>query len=97
HVVLMNYLLPADVVRLCERHRVTGITGVPPFWIQVAALDWPPEVAGRLRYFANTGGRMPRATLERLRGIFTEASPYLMYGLTEAFRSTYLDPSEVDR
>lgn len=97
HVVLMNYLLPADVVRLCERHRVTGITGVPPFWIQVAALDWPPEVAGRLHYFANTGGRMPKATLERLRGIFTEASPYLMYGLTEAFRSTYLDPSEVDR
>lgn len=40
---------------------------------------------------------MPRATLDRLRGIFTEADPYLMYGLTEAFRSTYLDPAEVDR
>ena len=38
---------------------------------------------------------MPRATLDRLRGIFTEANPYLMYGLTEAFRSTYLDPAEV--
>ncbi len=40
---------------------------------------------------------MPRATLDRLRGTFTEAEPYLMYGLTEAFRSTYLDPAEVDR
>ena len=26
-----------------------------------------------------------------------QADPYLMYGLTEAFRSTYLDPAEVDR
>jgi acyl-CoA synthetase (AMP-forming)/AMP-acid ligase II len=40
---------------------------------------------------------MPRPTLERLRAIFPDAAPYLMYGLTEAFRSTYLDPAEVDR
>lgn len=97
HVVLMNYLLPGDVIRLCEKYKVTGITGVPPFWIQVGALDWPAEVGGRLRYFANTGGRMPRATLDRLRASFPNAAPYLMYGLTEAFRSTYLDPSEIDR
>jgi acyl-CoA synthetase (AMP-forming)/AMP-acid ligase II len=50
-----------------------------------------------MRYFANTGGRMPRATLDKLRAIFPNARPYLMYGLTEAFRSTYLDPAEVDR
>ncbi len=40
---------------------------------------------------------MPKLTLERLRAIFPEAAPFLMYGLTEAFRSTYLDPAEVDR
>jgi acyl-CoA synthetase (AMP-forming)/AMP-acid ligase II len=40
---------------------------------------------------------MPRAVLDRLRTVFSEADPYLMYGLTEAFRSTYLDPSEIDR
>src|SRR3954469_1840115 len=40
---------------------------------------------------------MPRSTLSKLRAIFPQAKPYLMYGLTEAFRSTYLDPSEVDR
>jgi acyl-CoA ligase (AMP-forming) (exosortase A-associated) len=97
HVVLMNYLLPGDVVRLCARHRVTGLTCVPPLWIQLADEPWPPEASDGLRYFANTGGRMPRATLQKLRGILTNAKPYLMYGLTEAFRSTYLDPSEVDR
>jgi acyl-CoA synthetase (AMP-forming)/AMP-acid ligase II len=34
--------------------------------------------------------------LARLREIFPTAKPYLMYGLTEAFRSTYLDPAQVD-
>ena len=97
HVVLVNYLLPRDVVSLCARHGVTGLTAVPPLWIQLASVEWPPEAASRLRYFANTGGRMPRATLERLRGLFPRARPYLMYGLTEAFRSTYLDPAEIDR
>lgn len=97
HCVLMNYLLPRDVVKLCEKHGVTGLTCVPPLWLQLAGVSWPEETARRLRYWANTGGRMPRTTLDALRGIFTAADPYLMYGLTEAFRSTYLDPREVDR
>jgi acyl-CoA ligase (AMP-forming) (exosortase A-associated) len=97
HVVLMNYLLAKDVVRLCAQHRVTGLTCVPPLWLQVADQTWPAEATQHLRYFANTGGRMPRATLEKLRSIFPAAKPYLMYGLTEAFRSTYLEPAEVDR
>jgi acyl-CoA ligase (AMP-forming) (exosortase A-associated) len=97
HVVLMNYLLPGDVVRLCAKHRVTGLTCVPPLWIQIAAQAWPPEASASLRYFANTGGRMPKTTLDQLRAAFPAAVPYLMYGLTEAFRSTYLDPAEIDR
>lgn len=96
HVVLLNYLLPRDVPKLCAKHGVTGLTCVPPLWLQIAAVDWPPEARASMRYLANTGGRMPRATLDRLREIFPGASPYLMYGLTEAFRSTYLDPSQVD-
>jgi acyl-CoA synthetase (AMP-forming)/AMP-acid ligase II len=70
---------------------------VPPLWIQLAEQDWPAAATRSMRYFANTGGRMPRATLAKLRAIFPGAKPYLMYGLTEAFRSTYLDPAEVDR
>jgi acyl-CoA ligase (AMP-forming) (exosortase A-associated) len=97
HVVLHNYLLPGDVVRLCEQHQVTGLTGVPPLWIQIAEQSWPVAATSALRYFANTGGRMPGPTLRKLRDIFPAADPYLMYGLTEAFRSTYLDPKDVDR
>ncbi len=35
--------------------------------------------------------------MRRLREILPETSIFLMYGLTEAFRSTFLPPSEVDR
>lgn len=97
HCVLMNYLLPRDVVKMCASYGVTGLTCVPPLWQQLAAVEWPPESTARVRYWANTGGRMPGTTLARLRSTFPAADPYLMYGLTEAFRSTYLEPSEVER
>jgi acyl-CoA ligase (AMP-forming) (exosortase A-associated) len=97
HVILLNYLLPGDLAKLCAKHKVTGLTCVPPLWLQLADLDWPAEAVMSMRYFANTGGRMPKTTLDRLRTIFPKAAPYLMYGLTEAFRSTYLDPAQVDR
>ena len=29
-------------------------------------LEWPAAIDANLRYFANTGGRMPRATLDLL-------------------------------
>jgi acyl-CoA synthetase (AMP-forming)/AMP-acid ligase II len=40
---------------------------------------------------------MPKATLDLLRAALPKTLPFLMYGLTESFRSTYLPPSEVDR
>jgi acyl-CoA ligase (AMP-forming) (exosortase A-associated) len=96
-VVLLNYLLPKDVVHSAARYGVTGLTAVPPLWIQLTQVTWPAAASQRLRYFANTGGRMPLETLNRLRSILPLAKPFLMYGLTEAFRATYLPPEEVDR
>lgn len=85
-----------DVVEACEREHITAITGVPPLWMQLTTATWPRKAASSLRYFANTGGRLPLPVLQKLRALFPQASPYLMYGLTEAFRSTFLDPSQVD-
>jgi acyl-CoA ligase (AMP-forming) (exosortase A-associated) len=96
-VVLLNYLLPRDLLAAMERERVTGLTAVPPLYIQLSQLSWPAEATRHLRYFANTGGRMPLDTLTRLRALLPNARPFLMYGLTEAFRATYLPPEEVDR
>jgi acyl-CoA ligase (AMP-forming) (exosortase A-associated) len=96
-VVLLNYLMPRDVLDALAKERVTGLTAVPPLWIQLSQLSWPAGIADHLRYIANTGGRMPRETLMQLRSHLPGTKPYLMYGLTESFRSTFLPPSEVDR
>lgn len=96
-VVLLNYLLPRDVLNALSKEKVTGLTAVPPLWIQLSQLKWPETVTDHLRYIANTGGRMPLETLKVLRSNLPRTKPYLMYGLTEAFRSTYLPPDEVDR
>lgn len=96
-VVLLNYLLPRDLINALKRERVTGLTAVPPLYIQLSQMELPEEIAAHLRYFANTGGRMPAETLKRLRAMLPNTKPFLMYGLTEAFRATYLPPGEVDR
>ena len=93
--VLINYLLPRDILNAVQAERITGLAAVPPLWIQLAQLDWPADCT--LRYLTNSGGAMQRPTLAALRSKLPNAKPFLMYGLTEAFRSTYLPPAEADR
>ncbi len=93
--VLMDYLLPRDVLRALERHAITGLAGVPPLWSQLARLEWPPGAVANLRYITNTGGAMPRPVLDTLLRTLPDTEVFLMYGLTEAFRSTYLPPEQV--
>jgi acyl-CoA ligase (AMP-forming) (exosortase A-associated) len=95
-VVLMDYLFARDILTVAQRERVTGLAGVPPLWAQLADLEWPAEVRESLRYITNSGGAMPGATLAKLRSALPKTRPFLMYGLTEAFRSTFLPPSEID-
>lgn len=95
-VVLMEYLLPRDVVRQVEKHGITGLAAVPPLWVQLADLEWPETTQKTLRYITNSGGAMPTTILGKLRKALPTTKPFLMYGLTEAFRSTYLDPTELD-
>ena len=96
-VVLLNYLLPRDLIRCVEAEQVTGITAVPPLWIQLSQQDWPHSTTSHLRYIANTGGSLPSSALERLRTLLPRTRCFLMYGLTEAFRATYLPPNQLDR
>ncbi len=95
--VLHSYIHALEAVRCCEMFKVTGATGVPPFWMDLLDHPWSRAASGNMRYFATTGGPMPQPTLQSLRKLFPNAEPFLMYGLTEAYRSTYLDPALVDR
>jgi acyl-CoA ligase (AMP-forming) (exosortase A-associated) len=94
-VVLMNYLFPKDIVAMVARERITGLAAVPPLWIALARLAWPADCT--LRFITNSGGAMPVPTVQALQAALPAAQIFLMYGLTEAFRSTYLPPAEVAR
>lgn len=94
-VVLMNYLFPKDIVAAVREHRITGLAAVPPLWIALARLAWPADTS--LRFITNSGGAMPVVTVEALQQALPGTAIFLMYGLTEAFRSTYLPPAEVAR
>ena len=100
-LVLQRSRLPGDLSRALRRHEITGVTGVPPLWSLLlrSAKAIQEEPLESLRYIANTGGRIPQANLDELRRLLEPAGTkiYLMYGLTEAFRSTYLPPEEVGR
>ncbi|MDD2725086.1 MAG: acyl-CoA ligase (AMP-forming), exosortase A system-associated [Methylovulum sp.] len=94
--VLLDYLLPRDVVMAMETYQITGLAAVPPLWAQLANVTWPEGINGHLRYMTNSGGKMPKAILAAIRAKVPDSRFFLMYGLTEAFRSTYLPPEQID-
>ncbi|MGX4641051.1 acyl-CoA ligase (AMP-forming), exosortase A system-associated [Massilia sp. SYSU DXS3249] len=93
--VLINHLFAKDILNAVVAERITGLAAVPPLWFQLANLAWPADCT--LRYLTNSGGALPTATVASLRAALPGAELFLMYGLTEAFRSTYLPPEELDR
>lgn len=94
--VPLEYLSARDVIRAVEGQGITTLAGVPPLWVQLVEAAWPPRAALALRRLTNSGGRLPASVVRRMRELFPAAEIHLMYGLTEAFRSTSLDPSLVD-
>jgi acyl-CoA ligase (AMP-forming) (exosortase A-associated) len=94
--VPLDYLTPRDVTKACARHGVTTLAAVPPLWVQLVEQDWPMEAVTPMRRLTNSGGALTVDLVGQLRRLFPQARLFPMYGLTEAFRSTYLDPSLVE-
>lgn len=94
-VAPLDYLTPRDVVKTVARHGATTLAGVPPLWVQLVESEWPADTAGLLRRLTNSGGALTPSLIDAMRATFPKADIYPMYGLTEAFRSTYLDPKFV--
>ncbi len=102
-IVLHHFFVPGPMLKLIAEERITGLAAIPTIWAAVfnpkltkldkilAEMDF-----SSLRYITNSGGKIPVPTVRRIRECFPSTDLFLMYGLTEAFRSTYLDPSEVD-
>jgi acyl-CoA ligase (AMP-forming) (exosortase A-associated) len=97
-LVLINFVFARQIVDILRTENITGLAGVPTVWSLLSQTtstllkNTPPK----LRYITNTGGAMPQAVLTILRASLPNTRIFLMYGLTEAFRSTYLPPEELD-
>lgn len=94
-VVHQPVAMPTELIRTVREQGVTGFAGVPPLWNQIVRLlDQTPAALPTLRRITNTGGKIPPDVLEKMPRVFPGVDIYLMYGLTEAFRSTYLAPAK---
>ncbi|WP_423142269.1 acyl-CoA ligase (AMP-forming), exosortase A system-associated [Parablastomonas sp. CN1-191] len=95
-VVPLDYLSARDVIKAAAREGITTLAGVPPLWWQLVDAAWPAGAANRLLRLTNSGGALTEPLVRRMRATFPRARVFAMYGLTEAFRSTYLDPALID-
>jgi acyl-CoA synthetase (AMP-forming)/AMP-acid ligase II len=97
-LVIQRSLFPRDICQTLAREQITGLAGVPTLWLHLTGRHSPFVKAAfpSLRYITNSGGRVPETTVRLIRAAHPHTRIYLMYGLTEAFRSTYLPPDQVD-
>jgi acyl-CoA synthetase (AMP-forming)/AMP-acid ligase II len=98
-LVLQRGTHPGSILRALNEQRITGVAGVPPLWVQLASPGSPFEKTAfpHLRYLTNSGGAFPLDLLDRYVSTLAQTDIFLMYGLSEAFRSTFLPPSELSR
>lgn len=98
-IVILNFRFGDEITRALRDHEITGLAGVPTVWAiltKASPLLAKTELP-HLRYITNSGGSVPTSTVTELRNLLPETQIFLMYGLTEAFRSTFLPPEELDR
>jgi len=92
-VVLTRVGMPAELVALARRKRLTGLALGAGSWIRlVKLLQASPVALPDLRYITSSGSAVPATTLDALPAAFPGVRIYLMFGTTETLRSTYLDP-----
>ena len=95
-VLERSFMYPHALLETLVRERATGFPIVPPVAAILRQLDLAKYDLGALRYVTNTGAALPTSHVRALREALPHVSLYLMYGLTECKRVSFLPPSEVD-
>jgi acyl-CoA synthetase (AMP-forming)/AMP-acid ligase II len=97
-VLEKSFAYPYQIMQTMIKEKVTGLPGVPTiFAILLQMKDIDKYNLSSLRYITNTAASLPVSHTKRLRDLFPKAKLYLMYGLTECKRVSYLPPDELDR
>src|SRR5205823_4582816 len=97
---LHDLVLPNDLFALLAKESITALPVMPVFITKMFDKRLKLTTASydffALRYVCSTGGRLSQEMLNDLKTTFPKARIYSMFGLTEAFRSTYLEPDKLD-
>lgn len=100
-LILHELALPADLFSMMARERVTALPVMPVFLTKMfdrrLKVDLTRFDLSSLRYVCSTGGRLSADMIADMRGAFPTAQIFSMFGLTEAFRGTYLPPDKLDQ
>ena len=91
-ISFVSYLLPKSLIKTLLEANITCLLLVPSVYQQIMPHIDAPLPA--LRICASTGGTMPTETVDALLAIHPRLLFYVMYGLTEAFRSSFLSPAD---
>ncbi len=92
-----TFTFPPRVIELARRERATVFPGVPTVYAALLSLSRREELElPVIEKVTNTAAALPPEHVERLRRIFPNARIFLMYGLTECKRVSYLEPELID-
>jgi amino acid adenylation domain-containing protein len=96
---LHDFLLPNDLFSLLNEQAITALPLMPVIITQMfdrrlASAKQAYDLSS-VRYVCSSGGRLAQTMLDDLARAFPKADIYSMFGLTEAFRSTFLPPDKL--
>jgi acyl-CoA synthetase (AMP-forming)/AMP-acid ligase II len=97
-LALHRFILPNDFLNHLIDDKVTVIPLMPINITQIFEEDRLPsaELFENVRIITSSGGNVTRKMINDCKKLFPHAKFFSMHGLTEAFRSTYLDPSQIE-
>lgn len=88
---------PYEIIKRMKEEKVTGLAGAPTIWAIILRLEGlEKEDFSSLRYITNAAAAMPASFVPRLRKVFPSTRIFLMHGLTECLRTTFLPPDEIE-
>ncbi len=98
-LAIHRFVLPADLFTHLIDDKVTVLPLMPIHITQMFDEDPhripQPEHFKRIRIITSSGGNITPLMIKNITARFPEAKFYSMHGLTEAFRSAYLDPEQI--
>ena len=94
---LTTFHFPKDLFIFIETHKITTMALMPVFLNRLFdehffEVSFVSSIS-TLRRITTSGGRISKEIVRTIGELFPKTDLYLMYGLTEAFRSTYLPPN----